>query len=97
MSFDFIFQREVNRQGPRMARLEDLKRGAPVKGILPDCLVTVIDVKWYGSAAVEATYKDSAGKPRVVLQYWDREQIMGTGDSQRCLLVCPHTTSEVLA
>ena len=36
-----------------MAKLEDLTRGAAVKGVLPDCLVTVIDVKWYGSAAVE--------------------------------------------
>ena len=45
-----------------MAKLEDLKRGASVKGVLPDCLVTVIDVKWYGSAAVELTYKDPSGK-----------------------------------
>src|ERR1035441_5052922 len=56
-----------------MAKLEDLTRGASVKGILPDCLVTVIDVKWYGSAAVELTYKDPAGKPNVVLLYRDRE------------------------
>jgi len=28
-----------------MARLEDLTRGAAVKGILPDSLVTVVDVK----------------------------------------------------
>jgi hypothetical protein len=45
-----------------MAKLEDLKRGAAVKGILPDSLVTVVDVKWYGSAAVELTYKDPSGR-----------------------------------
>lgn len=56
-----------------MAKLEDLKRGASVKGILQDCLVTVIDVKWYGSAAIELTYKDPAGKPDVLLLYRDRE------------------------
>src|SRR5580692_4680095 len=56
-----------------MTKLEDLKRGATVKGIVPDCLVTVVDVKWYGSAAVELTYKDPAGKPNVVLLYRDRE------------------------
>src|ERR1700720_106539 len=56
-----------------MTKLEDLKRGTTVKGILPDCLVTVIDVKWYGSAAVELTYKDPSGKPSVVLLYRDRE------------------------
>jgi len=65
-----------------MARLEDLTRGAAVKGVLPDCLVTVIDVKWYGSAAVELTYKDPAGKPNVVLLYRDREptlEVVETG------------------
>ncbi len=38
-----------------MAKLEDLKRGAAVKGILPDCLVTVVDPRWYRSAAIELT------------------------------------------
>ncbi|MGA8030567.1 MAG: helicase-related protein [Bryobacteraceae bacterium] len=56
-----------------MAKLEDLKRGATLKGILRDSLVTVIDVKWYGSAAIELTYKDPSGKPSVVLLYRDRE------------------------
>jgi hypothetical protein len=36
-----------------MARLEDLTRGATVKGILPDRLVTIVDVKWHGSAVAE--------------------------------------------
>ena len=36
-----------------MAALDELTRGAAVKGILPDGLVTVVDVKWYGSSAVE--------------------------------------------
>jgi hypothetical protein len=33
-----------------MARLEELTRDAAVRGILPDCLVTVVvvDVKWHG-------------------------------------------------
>ena len=66
-----------------MAKLEDLTRGAAVKGILPDCLVTVIDVKWYGSAAVELTYKDPAGKPNVVLLYRDREPTLEIGEAGR--------------
>ncbi|MEW6573756.1 MAG: hypothetical protein AB1374_09010 [Bacillota bacterium] len=45
-----------------MARLEDLTRGAMVKGILPDGPVTVVDVRWLGSVAVELTYKDAAGR-----------------------------------
>jgi hypothetical protein len=66
-----------------MMKLEDLKRGATVKGIMPDCMVTVVDVKWYGSAAVELTYKDPAGKPSVVLLYRDREPTMEIGGNGR--------------
>ena len=66
-----------------MAKLEDLTRGAAVKGILPDCLVTVIDVKWYGSAAIELNYKDPAGKPSVVLLYRDREPTLEIGETGR--------------
>ena len=38
-----------------MAKLEDVTRGAAIKGILPDGLVTVVDVKWIGSVAIELT------------------------------------------
>src|SRR3989338_718872 len=41
-----------------MARIEDLTRGATVRSILPDCLVTVVSVNWFGSEALELTYKD---------------------------------------
>ena len=47
-----------------MARLEDITRGSSIRGILPDGLVTVIDVKWIGTVAIEVTYKDSAGPAR---------------------------------
>ncbi len=56
-----------------MARLEDLTRGASVKGILPDGLVTIVDVTWYGTEAVELTYKDSVGRLGHELLYRDRE------------------------
>ena len=56
-----------------MARLEDLARGAAVKGVLPDGLVTVVDVRWYGSAVAEITYKDAAGRIGSELLYRDRE------------------------
>jgi superfamily II DNA or RNA helicase len=56
-----------------MARLEDLTRGAAVKGILPDSLVTVVDVKWHGSSVVELTYKDVSGRLGSELLYRDRE------------------------
>jgi SNF2 family DNA or RNA helicase len=45
-----------------MSKLEDLRPSASVKGILPDCLVTVVNVQWFGSEALELTYKDPSGK-----------------------------------
>src|SRR4051794_33840197 len=56
-----------------MARLEELTRDASVKGILPDCLVTVVDVKWHGSSVIELTYKDPAGHLGNELLYRERE------------------------
>ena len=38
-----------------MAQLEDITRGAVVKGILPDGFVSVIDVSWIGTVAIELT------------------------------------------
>ena len=56
-----------------MARLEELTRGAAVKGVLPDGLVTVVDAKWYGASVVELTYKDAAGRLGSELLYRHRE------------------------
>ncbi|MEB3161101.1 MAG: RNA helicase, partial [Synechocystis sp.] len=56
-----------------MARLEDLTRGASLKGILPNQIVTVIDVQWHGSDVVELTYKDAQGQPQVDLLLRERE------------------------
>ena len=56
-----------------MARLEDLKPGSWVKGVLPDALVQVIDAKWHGSSVVELTYQRPAGRPGNELLYRDRE------------------------
>ena len=45
-----------------MAALEDLKPNAAVRGVLPTSMVTVVSVQWYGSEALELTYKDPTGK-----------------------------------
>src|SRR5438477_1536276 len=45
-----------------MSTLEDLQPNASVRGILPDQLVTVTSVQWFGSEALELTYKDSTGR-----------------------------------
>ena len=54
-------------------RLEDLQPNAALRGILTDSLVTVVSVKWFGSAALELTYKTPAGKVANELLYRDDE------------------------
>src|ERR1022692_418717 len=52
-----------------MTRLEDLQPTAALRGILPDQAVTVVSVQWYGSEALELTYKNAAGKVANELLY----------------------------
>jgi hypothetical protein len=52
-----------------MTRLEDLLPGATVNGILPDQAVTVVSVHWFGSEALELTYKTAAGRVANQLLY----------------------------
>lgn len=56
-----------------MARLEELTKGARVKGILPGVVVTVVDVRWIGSNAIELTYKKPDGSVGNQLLYRDVE------------------------
>jgi hypothetical protein len=42
-----------------MARLEDITAGASVVGIAGSASVSVVAVKWYGSAVLEVTFKDA--------------------------------------
>lgn len=56
-----------------MARLEDLTPGTSLRGILPNESVTIVNVKWYGSDAIELTYKDANGRPQSELLYRDKE------------------------
>lgn len=42
-------------------KLQDLKPNASVRGVIPDSLVTVVNVQWYGSEALELTYKTPLG------------------------------------
>ncbi len=56
-----------------MATLEQITRGSAVKGILPNSLATISDVRWIGTVAIEVTYKDSSGRLGNELLYRDRE------------------------
>ena len=53
--------------------LEDLQANAAVRGVLADSLVTVVSVQWFGSEALELTYKTPAGKVANELLYRDDE------------------------
>jgi superfamily II DNA or RNA helicase len=50
-------------------RLEDLQPNAAVRGVLPDQLVTVVSVQWFGSQALELTYKGPTGRVANELLY----------------------------
>src|SRR5665213_2004728 len=50
-------------------RLEDLQPNAAIRGILSDQLVTVVSVQWFGSQALELTYKGQTGRVANELLY----------------------------
>ncbi len=50
-------------------KLEDLQADAAVRGILPDEIVTVVSVQWFGGDALELTYKSHAGRVANELLY----------------------------
>lgn len=52
-----------------MSQLEQLQPNAALRGILPDVLVTVVSVQWFGSEALELTYKTATGKVANELLY----------------------------
>ena len=54
-------------------KLEDLQANAAVRGVLPEGLATVVGVQWFGSEALELTYKSPTGKVANQLLYRDDE------------------------
>jgi superfamily II DNA or RNA helicase len=66
-----------------MAALEEITRGTAVRGILPDCVATISDVRWIGTVAIEVTYKDANGKLGNELLYRDREPTLEVVESGR--------------
>lgn len=59
-----------------MSKLEELKPNAAIRGVTPDGVVTVVHVQWFGSQAVELTYKDGAGKMGQQILYRDQEEAL---------------------
>jgi superfamily II DNA or RNA helicase len=56
-----------------VAKLEDLTRGARIAGLRSDGPVEVLDVKWFGTNALELTYKGADGRPGNEILYRDDE------------------------
>ena len=52
-----------------MMKLEQLQPNAAIRGIIPDALVSVVNVQWFGSEALELTYKTPSGKVANELLY----------------------------
>ncbi|MBK9086001.1 MAG: DUF3883 domain-containing protein [Sterolibacteriaceae bacterium] len=50
-------------------KLEQLQPNAAVRGVVPDAMVTVVSVQWFGSEALELTYKTPTGKVANELLY----------------------------
>ena len=55
-------------------KLEQIQPNAALRGIFPDALVTVVNVQWFGSEALELTYKAPDGKVASELLYRDAEE-----------------------
>ncbi len=53
--------RRIAGSDPHPMKLEDLQPNTTLRGILTDSLVTVVSVQWFGSAALELTYKTPTG------------------------------------
>lgn len=45
-----------------VSTLEDIRPNASIRGIIPDALVTVVNVQRFGSEAIELTYKTPDGR-----------------------------------
>ncbi len=67
---------DVTEEQDQSMKLEDLRANAAVRGVLADSFVTVVSVQWFGSEAIELTYKTPAGKVANELLYRDDETRM---------------------
>jgi hypothetical protein len=61
-----------------MAPLEDIISGSSIRGLWPDGLVTVLEVKWLGTVAIEVAFEGADGhlgdnNGLVMQPAWSRE------------------------
>src|SRR5438105_4629984 len=66
-----------------MVHLEALKRGVQVRGIRSQQAVSLIDVQWHGSSAVEVIFKLADGQLGSQLLYRENEQALEIIEAER--------------
>ena len=66
-----------------MAKLEDIRRGLKIKGVLPGQSVMIVDAKWHGEDFLEITYKDESGGLGNELLLRERESELAIESSAR--------------
>ena len=66
-----------------MSKLEDLKPNVAVRGILPDSLITVVNVQWHGDDVVTLTYKNPAGQLLEEVLFRDAESRIEVAEQGR--------------
>lgn len=64
-------------------QLEQLTRGLQLRGVLPNSIVTIVDVQWHGSTAVEIVYRRPDGQPGTQLLYRQDEHTLEIVDPGR--------------
>ena len=66
-----------------MLKLEQIMPTASIRGIVPDALVSVVSVQWFGSDAIELTYKEPNGRVGNTLLYRDAEARLDVAEQGR--------------
>jgi superfamily II DNA or RNA helicase len=57
-----------------MMKFEELERGNQIRGIVPNQIVTIVDVEWAGQDAVTVVYRRENGRVEDVLLFRDSEE-----------------------
>src|SRR4051794_37564565 len=66
-----------------MAQLEELKAGSLIQGITPGQPVTIVDLKWIGSDAIDVTFRDQQGKADTALLFRENEAMLSVEETGR--------------
>ena len=62
--------------GPSNARLEDLKPGALIEGLMTSGSAKVVNVEWFGDQAIKVVYEDPNGGVQDRIIYRDEEHTL---------------------